>query len=83
MSELVSIENQNLIVVKGATKVCSATQNQAVVLCDETTIVITGNEMEVKKLDLDNKEVCFSGKINNVKFSNKSEKQPFLKRIFK
>ena len=83
MAVFVSIENQNLIVIKGATKVCSSTQSQAVVQSGDTTITISGSDMEVKKLDLDGKEVCFAGKITNVKFSSKADKQPLLKRIFK
>lgn len=83
MNNLITIENQNNININGATKVCSSTQNQAVVEAGENTIIISGSELEVKKLDLDNKEVSFSGKISNIKFTGKTEKQPFLKRIFK
>ena len=83
MSELITIENQNNIQINGATKVFSSTQNQAVVQCGESIVTISGSDMEVKKLDLDGRQVCFSGKICNIKFSNKAEKQPLLKRIFK
>ena len=83
MSEIINIENQNSVSIKGATKICSSTQNQSVVECGDTTIVISGNDLEVKKLDLENKEVCFTGKIVNIKFSSKTQKQPLLKRIFK
>ena len=84
MNETVLLEDTSNLAIKGANKVVSSTQNQAV---DETashTIVISGTDLEVKKLDLDNHEVCFSGKITNIKFSAPNgAKQPFLKRIFK
>ena len=83
MNNLITIENQNNISINGATKVSSSTASQAVVEASETTIIISGSELEVKKLDLDNKEVSFAGKITNLRFTGKSEKQPFLKRIFK
>ena len=83
MSNFISIENQNNININGATKVVSSTQNQAVVESEETSIIISGSDLEVKKLDLDNKEVSFSGKITNIKFSSYSQKLPLLKRIFK
>jgi len=84
MSESILIEDNNSISVKGAKKVVSSTQNQAVVETTTTTIVITGSNIEVKKLDLDNEMVCFCGKTTNVKFTTLGgAKQPLLKRIFK
>ena len=83
MSNLLTVENENVLTIKGATKVASSTQTQGVVETGDSTIVITGSALEVKKLDLDNKEVVFSGKISGIKFNSKAEKQPFLKRIFK
>lgn len=83
MNDIISIENRNQITIKGATKVSSSTQNQAVVEANDCTIIITGSELEVKKLDLDNKEVSFSGKISNLKFTSRGEKQSLMKRIFK
>ncbi len=84
MSESVFIEDNNSISIKGAKKVVSSTQNQAVVETSTTTIVITGANIEVKKLDLDNEMVVFCGKTSNVKFSSLGgSKQPLLKRIFK
>lgn len=84
MSESVLIEDNNSITIKGAKKVVSSTQSQAVVETSTTTIVITGTGIEVKKLDLENETVCFYGKTTNIKFSGLGGgKQPILKRIFK
>lgn len=78
----ITLEN-NYLTILGATKVVSSTPTQAAVEQDNLTIIITGSELEVKKLDLDNHEVSIAGKISNLKFSDKSEKLPFMKRIFK
>lgn len=84
MNEIITIENREAITIKGATRVISSTQTQAVVETKETSIIITGNDLEVRKLDLENNEVAFSGKIGNIKFSSSTNnKTPLLKRIFK
>lgn len=84
MSEIICIEDTSNLSIKGANKVVSSTQTQAVVETALNTIVISGAGLEVKKLDLDNHEVCFSGKISNIKFASPNgPKQPLLKRIFK
>lgn len=83
MNEIVTIENQNLMTVKGATKVRSSTQNAAEVEIDQTLLLISGSDLEVKKLDLDNKEVVFSGNITHLKFVRHGEKQSLFKRVFK
>ncbi len=83
MAELISIENQKKLYVKGATKVKSSTSTFAVIETSDSTININGSELEVIKLDLENKEVIISGNISQIKFLNNSPKQSFLKRIFK
>lgn len=77
------LEDRKKLVLKGATKIVSSTTTQAVVELEQSTLIISGSEIEITKLNLENKEVCFSGKIDSLKFSQKSEKKGFLKRIFK
>lgn len=76
------LEN-GLLMIKGATKVISSTQGSACVETDENSIVASGQNIEVKKLNLEEKEVCFSGTFSLIKLSSQSVKQPLLKRIFK
>ncbi len=84
MNELITIENSSSISIHGATKVVSSTQTQAVVETKDNTIIITGTGLEVRKLDLDNSEVSFLGKITNIKFTALGgNKVPLLKRLFK
>ncbi len=81
--ESIIIEDRKKIMLKGATKVISSTNNQAVVEVSDCNVIISGNEIEVTKLDLDNKEVIFSGKISSIKYTQKNEKTNIIKRIFK
>lgn len=83
MQEQILIENENKIAIKGATKIVSSTPNQSVLQTNKSTIIISGSNIEVKKLDIENGEIVLDGTFNNIKFTQKSEKQPFLKRIFK
>ena len=71
--ENICIEDRKKLKIVGATRVVSATDN----------VIITGTNMEVTKLDLDNKEVCFSGTINSLKYAQKAEKGNLIKRLFK
>ena len=83
MNEKVTIINRNEIEVQGATRVIASTAKESVVEIEGGVMTITGANLEVTKLDLDNKEVKFSGIISNVKFSERREKVGLIKRIFK
>ena len=74
----------NLIQIIGATKVVSSSSNQAVIEMGEKCVVLTGEKIEVKKLNLEEGEVCLEGELANIKFTLSSGKKgSFLKRIFK
>lgn len=81
--ENICIEERKQITIIGATKVLSATNTQSVVEVGGTNLVITGTNLEVTKLDLDNKQVFFSGEINGVRYVTKKEKVGLFKRLFK
>ena len=83
MSNFLHLEGEYLQ-IKGAVKIVSSTQNQAIIEMTDTGIVITGNDLEVKKLNLDEQEVILSGKFLNFKFGMiNAKKIPLYKRIFK
>ena len=83
MNEKVTIVNRNEIEIQGANRVIASTAKESVVELENGVMVISGNNLEVTKLDLENKEVKFSGTISNVKFTEKHEKVGLLKRLFK
>lgn len=72
------------LTIYGATRVVSSSQTQAVIETTEGGILVTGSDIEVKKLDLEGGEVLFSGKFSALKFGlSTGKKAPLLKRIFK
>lgn len=79
----ICLEDRKNLSLSGVTKIVSSTITQAVVEIGDDSLVVTGNDLEITKLNLENKEVSFSGIINALKFGAKSEKRGFLKRIFK
>jgi len=81
--ETIILEERKKISLTGATKVVSSTSTQAVVEVGGSNVVISGSNMEVTKLNLDNKEVIFSGNINSIKYMQKTEKTNLIKRLFK
>lgn len=77
------LEDRKKLILKGATKIISSTNTQAVVELEQNTLIISGSGIEITKLNLENKEVCFSGNVDSIKFSQKAEKKGLIKRIFK
>lgn len=81
--ESLCIEERKSLSITGATKVISSTSTQAVVEIGNSNVVISGNNIEVVKLDLEGHHVKFSGDFTGVKYATKTEKTPILKRLFK
>lgn len=81
--ESITLENQNKLSIKDAKKVKTSTPSFAVVELENNTVSVSGSDIEVTKLDLENKEVVFSGNFSQLKFSSAREKQGLFKRIFK
>lgn len=81
--ENLQINGDNLLYIKGAKKVLSCTESQAVIETETKKVVITGNNIEVKNLNLENCEVCLFGNYSQIKFLQEGEKKSLFKRIFK
>lgn len=83
MSNYIHLEGE-ILQVKGATKVASSTPTQAVVEMGGNALILTGSNIEVKKLNLEEGEVHLQGKFLLIKFSeSQASKGSLLKRIFK
>ena len=79
----IHLENETLQIT-GATKVVSSTPTQSVIEIGGTAVILTGNNIEVKKLNLDEGEVVLNGKFNNIKFCEAGQKKgSLIKKIFK
>jgi len=65
----------------GVEKVESSNEVQIVCIVMNSPLVITGKNMHVKKLDVEQGQVEIEGNIDSIKYQ--AERQNFFKRIFK
>lgn len=77
------LEDKTKLTIRGATKVLSSTNTQAIIEMQDQNLIISGQNIEITKLNLENSEVIFNGEINSIKYSQKSEKKNIIKRLFK
>lgn len=78
------ILNGDELVLTGVTKIVSSSPTQSIIDTEEGGVLLVGTEMEVKKLNLEEKEVELFGKFTMIKFGIPTGKKPsLLKRIFK
>ena len=81
--ESIFVEDRKKVIVKGANKMVSSAPTEAVVETNGTNLIVTGSELEITNLNLQDKEVWISGIITSIRYATKKEKVGLLKRIFK
>ncbi len=81
--ESLLLEDRKMLTIKGAIKMNSSTKTQSQITLEHGMVTIFGNDLEVTKLDLENKTVCITGTIANIKFCKKEEKLSLIKRLFR
>ena len=80
---IIRLVNRNDLYITGVNKVISFSPTQILLVTLDCEMQVLGSGMQTTKLDEQNGELVVSGLINNIKWQNKKEKQPFFKRIFK
>ena len=78
-----SLNKDKELTLTGAKKIISCTPNQCVIETDSNKTILTGQNIEVKKLDLDNELIVLQGDFYNIKLQTTEERKSLLKRIFK
>ena len=77
------VENRNVLILTGVEKVISFTSTQISLAVLGCTMHIQGEQLYTEKIDVASGEFKIEGLIYLIKWENKKEKIPFLKRIFK
>lgn len=80
---ILRLVNRNDLSISGVEKVISFSPTQINLIALDCEMQILGSELQTTKLDEQNGELCVSGVINSIKWNQKHEKIPLLKRIFK
>ncbi len=81
-NKIILINQQNLTIT-GIKKVLAVSEISISLLIESSTLHISGEKMEVKKLDVESGLLEVEGKVNGLKFFTAREKLNFFKRIFK
>lgn len=81
-NKLILINRKNMTVT-GIKKVLAVSESAITLLLDSSSMQVLGENMEVKKLDVESGLLEVEGKINNIKYLAPREKTPLLKKIFK
>ena len=71
------------IMITGVTKVSAASPTQTVIEINDSCLIISGKDFEVKKLDVENNNLELFGKFEGMKFIPKKEKTNFFNKLFK
>lgn len=74
-------EDRNNLQMTGIEKVESSNENQIVCASMKSVLIISGKNLHVKKLNVEDGHVEIIGQIDSIKYQQ--EKKPLLKRIFK
>ena len=91
MGEISSVKNGNIILenrkkltVSGIKDVESFFPEKIVFVTDDGNLTVSGAEMKVKKLSVENGEAVVEGEISGCVYSSgKDNRESFLKRVFR
>lgn len=77
-----TLVNRNHLTIVGVTKVVSVKPDLVQLKSNNGDMAITGQNIEVTKLDLEQHTLMLNGKFDGIKYIE-SNKTPLLKKIFK
>lgn len=80
LNNRITIENRNKISISGITQMISSNDTSITMLVKNTKLMVTGKELHIEKLDVENGNLEASGNIDIVKYSGG---EGLVKRIFK
>ena len=81
MDSTITLTNQENLFLSGVEKVVSVCPTELIVVLAGKKLCVLGENMEIQRLDLENKILIIDGLVNSIKFS--APKKGFVKRIFK
>lgn len=79
----ISIENRLRTVVTAVVEVISATEKMVNLKLDDGAMQITGSNLHINKLNIEEKLLILDGTIIELKYLNTIQGKSFFKRIFK
>lgn len=83
MENKLILTNQANLTISGIKRAVTLNESSIYLELENTSVQILGNNMEVKKLDVESGILEVLGKINQIKYISVKEKTNLLKKIFK
>ena len=83
MENRILMVNRATLEITGIKKVNGASAAHLELILDNTSLLVTGENMEVRKLDVEAGVIEVTGRIDTIKYADKKEKGSFIKRILK
>ena len=77
------LDNRKLLEISGVSKVVSVNANNAEVVVSGTKLYIEGADISIEKLDVESGVLKLGGIFNEFRYTGKSHKMPFFKRLSK
>ena len=77
------LDRHRTMTMTGVKDVPAFTDKTMTIRLDGETLLVTGQNLSVKNLDVENGKLSVSGTVNSLKYSAQSAPTPLLKRIFK
>lgn len=74
---------KNTLTVNGVTNVETFDSKQVIANLNNNSLAIKGDKLVVVDLDIKGQTLILKGEVHSVNYGKKSEKIPFIKRIFK
>lgn len=81
-SEIV-LKNKSKLYISGVEKVFEAHQTKIQLQVSGSVLMITGQNLNITRLDVESGNVDIDGSVEELKFSNSQQKTNFLKKMFK
>lgn len=81
MDSTITLTNQTNLFLSGVEKVISVCPTELIVMIAGQKLCILGQNMEIQRLDLENKILIIDGLVTLIKYQAK--KQGLIKRMFK
>ena len=80
---LVSMKNRGSLSITGVEKVYETTQQKIQLKVAGSNMSVTGEGLNISKLDVETGIIQIEGRVNEIKYSSTQNKENFLKKIFK
>ncbi len=79
----ISMKNRSDLVIEGVRSVPTFSEKTVVVELEEETLIIDGENLDIKSLDTDSGKAKIDGKVSSIRYGVIKNQMSLLKKVFK